>query len=444
MPPPEPLESVDNKATQNRRSRSARASSRNSEALDDPPSRPIPQAKPDKPRVKLSETPIPLPGRYRQLTLPASSGPSPAPTGTSKGNTPRETPKADTPRETPKVQTPRETPKVQTPRETPIPDTDHETPVDRLLGALSEVATEVNPSHAPPSKVNSAVFFKCKIRHYSGAKDILAYYAKELLPRLGTEWKGGPWYHWLEDAAKRPWEPSSEQTAPDKIPAQTFRRVKMGPKASSSTKPATQLPPAINLKIRASSAVQEESESEDEFAEFRAVPQRNRRSGKGAVLRLATSAKKRPHSELDDQTNGSRRGRKLAKINHYIRDDDELEDADDTSDEDVASGEEAIVGSRLPLPEGAVRVVVHAEPLPATSPSGPDGTWTCGEENCTYVVRSADEQDAQELIQAHFRDHEAQAEKINLAVTESRGHMPIKYAYFPPILLIVHMHSRRI
>jgi hypothetical protein len=57
------------------------------------------------------------------------------------------------------------------------------------------------------------------------------------------------------------------------------------------------------------------------------------------------------------------------------------------------------------------------------------------------VVRSADEQSAQELVQEHFRDHTAQAEKINLAVEESRGQMPIKYAYFPPILLLVHMHQ---
>ncbi|KAH6641613.1 hypothetical protein F5144DRAFT_643045 [Chaetomium tenue] len=444
---PEPQESIDDKATHSRRSRSAGASSRNSEARDDPPGRPMPQANPEKPRVKLSETPIPLPERYRQSTQPARSEPSPGRIGTSaKSDAARETPRANTPRETPKADTPKETPRADTPGDIPIPDADSETPVDRLLGALSEVAAEANISNAAPSRVNSAVFFKCKIRHYSGAKDILAYYAKELLERLGDEWKGSPWYRWLEEASKRPWEPSSEQTEPDKIPAQTFRRVKMGPKQQgSSTKPATQLPPDpdISLKIRAKSAAQEESESEDEFADLRALPQRNRRSGKGATLRLATSSKKRPHSELDDQASGNRRGRKSAKISHHVSDDDEPDDADNTSDEDVASSQETIVGSRLPLPEGAVRVVVHAEHLPTTSPSGPDGTWTCSEEGCTYVVRSADEQDAQELIQDHFRDHEVQAEKINLAVKESRGHMPIKYAYFPPILLIVYMHPRR-
>jgi hypothetical protein len=60
------------------------------------------------------------------------------------------------------------------------------------------------------------------------------------------------------------------------------------------------------------------------------------------------------------------------------------------------------------------------------------------------VVRGADAQDAQALIQAHFRAHEAQADKIDLAVRESRagGHTPIKYAYahFPPVLLLVCLH----
>ncbi|KAK3296892.1 uncharacterized protein B0H64DRAFT_113059 [Chaetomium fimeti] len=424
LPPPEPQESVDNKATQSRRSRSARASSRNSEVQDNPPSLPIPQAKPtNNPRVRISETPIPLPGRYRQLTQPASSEPSPIPV------------------EAPKVDTPKVAPKADTPKETPMSDADSETPVDRLLGALDEVATEVNINKVPPSKINSSVFFKCKIRNYMDAKDIIAYYAKELLPRLPAEWKDVPWYHWLVDVANQPWAPSTEHTEPDKIPAQTFRRMKMGPKAGSSTKSATQLPPPINLKLRAKSAVQDESESEEEIAELYTAPQRNRRSGKGATLRLATSAKKRPRSELDDQPSGSRRGRKSTKTSHYISDDDESEDADNASDEDVTTSEETVLGSRLPLPEGAVRIAVHAERLPTTSPSGPDGTWTCDEEGCTYVVRSADEQDAQELIQAHFRDHEAQAEKINLAVTESRGHMPIKYVYFPPVLLLVYMHS---
>ncbi|KAK4151804.1 hypothetical protein C8A00DRAFT_45036 [Chaetomidium leptoderma] len=431
IPPPPPVETPDpdeTRATQNRSSRSARASSRNSESVDMRNSGPdrsrSPQPKPpNRASAKTTETPIPLPEKYRQQTRPASSKPFLAPVGAPK----------------------------DAPRDAPMPDADPESPVDRLLVFLQEIVAEKPTiTKAAPSTIHAKVYFKCKIRqvsarHYSsGAKDILAYYAKELLPRLDLIWKGTPLYEWLEDAAKTPWKPTEpEPLKPEDIPAQTLRRTKLGPKPGASTKPATQLPPTINLKAKMKRAVQNESDSdsEEDVAGPYVTPQmRSRRAGKGAGLRLISTSKKRPYSDLDDQANGSRRGRKSAKVSHQISDEDEhAVEPEDTSDDEVAAGPETAVGSRLPLPEGAVRVVVHAERIPTTSPKGPDGTWTCDQEGCAHVVRSADEQDAQELIQEHFRDHEAQAEKINLAVKESRGHMPIKYAYFPPILLLVHM-----
>ncbi|AEO56936.1 hypothetical protein MYCTH_2302469 [Thermothelomyces thermophilus ATCC 42464] len=430
LPPPPPSESQESssrdQATGNRGSRSARSGSRSLEVEDgdmrgSAPSRSrSPQSKSaNRPKPRTSGTPVSLPEKYRQLTHPISSKSSPAPA---------------------------ETPKTDTPRDTPTSNVDHESSVDRLLEILNEVASEVDIKKAAPSRIHSAVYFKCKVRAYSGGKDILAYYAKDLLPRLGPEWKGTMSYQWLADAAKRPWKPT-EPMDPDKIPAQTLRREKSSAtsKASSTTRPATQLPPAINLKAKTKSALQHDSDSEAEFADLYAGPQRGRsRSGKAATLRLATSSKKRPRSDLDDQANGGHRSAKTAKVNHLISDEDDLEDDvedKETGDDEVAAGEETLVDSRLPVPEGAVRVVVHAERLPTTVPSGPDGTWTCDQEGCTYVVRSADEQEAQDLIREHFRDHEAQAEKISLAVRESRGQMPIKYAYFPPILLLVHMHN---
>jgi len=423
LPPPETQDSEE-EAPPKLRSRSAKTSSRNSEVEDErrslalSRSRSPPQPKPVTKAVsRMTETPVPLPEKYRQFTQPASSKPSPAP--------------AEMPKGTPKE-----------PAAT-ASDADSESPVDRLLAVLQETATEMDLKKAAPSKIHSKVFFSCKIRHYSEAKHILAYYAKDLLPRLGAEWKGTPWYGWLKDVAQQPWNPTELTNAQD-IPAQTVRRTKYAPKQSSSAKPAAQLPTTINLKAKTKKPVQEESEGDSED-DVMAAPLRNRRSGKNAGLRLvSSSSQKRPRVDLDDQVNGGRRGRKSAKFSHQLSDeDDEMDDAEDTSDEDVAAIQETAVGSRLALPEGAVRVVVHAERIPTTSPKGPDGTWTCEQEGCAYVVRSADEQDAQEQIQAHFRDHEAQADKINLAVKESRGHMPIKYAYFPPILLVVHMHPSR-
>lgn len=323
-------------------------------------------------------------------------------------------------------------------------DAKSETPVDRLLVVLQEVAGELaDVKKAPHTKVNNCLFFKCKMRHYSATKDIVAYYAKELVQRVGPEWNGTPWYAWLQETAKQPWQPSELIKAED-IPAQTLRRAKMGPKIASSSQPATRLPPSIGLKPKTKTPAQivSEDDSDGDMVEPRT---RGRKSGKGASLRLVTSTKKRPASELDDDVAGHGRGRKSAKTMHQAGDDEQMGDADDTGDDEVDSDEDAAAaaaGSSLPLPEGTIRIAVHAERLPTTSPAGPNGTWTCDQEDCRYVVRAADEQDAQELIQEHFRDHEAEAEKINLVAKESRGHLPIKYAYFPPILLLVHMHRQ--
>ncbi|KAK4241434.1 hypothetical protein C8A03DRAFT_12313 [Achaetomium macrosporum] len=351
-------------------------------------------------KAKISETPISLPEKYRQHVQSTSVKPSPAPVETSRS----------------------------TSTETHMAGADDDSPVGRLLGALQEIHNETDIKKTPQSTVHSMLYFKCKIRQYNMAKDVTSYYAKELLPRLGTEWKGTPWYKWLQDAAKRPWVPG-EFTKEENIPGMTIRRKKLPPKSGASTNPATQLPPSINIKARTKSELRNESEgeSDEDVAAFHAPPQmRTRRSGKAASLRLVSSGKKRPHSDMDDElVVQNRRGRKSAKTVHRDSGDDDVQE--DTSDDEVAVDEDLGVGSRLPLPEGAVRLVVHAERLPSTTPTGPDGTWTCGQEGCTYVVRSADDEDGQQLIQEHFREHEEQAEKINLALKESRGHMPINH-----------------
>lgn len=379
-----------------------------------------PQPKPaGKGKARTAEAPVPL--------LPENTSKPTKPTNPKTSPIPEETPRA-------------------TPVHTPAPDASSDSPVDRLVGVLSEIAGELDVNKAPQSKVNSAIFFKCKIRHYSAAKDVVSFYAKELLPRVPPEWQGTPWHNWLAAVAQLPWTPA-EGTRPEDIPAQTMRRAKLAPKTVPANRPATQLPPSIGPRARAARAASKESDSEsDGDVTATSVGSRihPRRSGKAAGLRLASASRKRPASDLDEPVTGGRRGRKAAKgVAHASDDEDEQmeDDAEEASDDEEADagGEDAVFGTRPPPPppDGTVRVVVRAERLPTMSPTGPDGTWTCAEEDCGFVVRSADEKDAQELIQEHFRAHEAQAEKINLAVKESRGHMPIKYAYFPPVLLLV-------
>ncbi|KAL1838861.1 hypothetical protein VTJ49DRAFT_2114 [Mycothermus thermophilus] len=379
-PPPETHES------QERRSRSARTSSRNS-AVEPGRSR----SPPPKP---ISETPIPLPEKYRQHLNPT---PVPAP---------KPSPLASTPQAT-------------------LSEA-HSEAVDRLVAVLQDIAQESNINKSPATAVLSKIYFRCKMRqppkefnYRSSVTDVCSYYAKPLAERLPPEWKGTAFLEWLKETAAKPWTPILA-IRPEEFPAQTFRRARTERKtATSTTTPASELPPTINLKAQAKTAAAKYSDGDsgEETWTYNA-PRRGRRAGKVPTLRLASS-RKRPRAESDYY--GDVRDAKAAKLSHGS--DDELDNTEDTSDEEVVDA----VESRLPLPEGAIRLVVHAERIPSTAPTGPSNTWTCDQEGCGYVVRSALEQEAQEKIRAHFQDHEAQAEKIDLAVKESRGQMPINY-----------------
>ncbi|KAK4148076.1 uncharacterized protein C8A04DRAFT_8602 [Dichotomopilus funicola] len=430
LPPPPEADFGDSHPARGRRSRSARASSESTLSSRDSgpdtggvrgnsskrPQSPKAKTLASRAKPKISETPVPVPEKYRQLTRPAAAASaSPVPSRASDAEGPGVAHASQT----------------------------HAESVNRLLGTLQEIAEERNVKKSSASSIRGHIFFRCKIRNYHERDNIIAFYAKDLLPLLDTAWNDSPMEAWLKETSSKPWEPLPGLD-PARIPEQTQRRTKLVPKKDPAAKTA-RVPPAVTFKasVTAAQAQIESDWEDDEFADLRRIasrpPPRNQRSGKGATLRLATSSKKRPRSEVDDQSIGSQRGRKSTKVNHSFED-EEFEE--DTSDEDVSAvDQETAVGSQPPLPEGVVRVVVHAERVPTSSPKGADGTWTCEQEGCTYVVRSADEHDSQEVIQAHFRDHEAQADKINLAVKESRGHMPIKYAYFPPILLVVCMHG---
>ncbi|KAK3897556.1 hypothetical protein C8A05DRAFT_38890 [Staphylotrichum tortipilum] len=413
-PPPPSLDSLDlGSPPPNPRSRSARESSRNSVGVIEKIRPPVkrsrsPQPKPPaKPNPRMTESPVPLPEKYKQFVRLPAAAPTTLPVGMPKAAP---------------------APPIVPSASLSVADAESESPVNRLLGVLQKIAGANDVKKAAPSLIHSKVFFGCKIRHYGDAKAILAYYAKDLLPLLGPEWKGGRWHTWLVGVAKQPWTPTETLTADD-IPSQTLRRAKTTKPTPSNT-PAAQVPPTISLKSRLKKPAQDESDddSDDGIGALGvAPPMRGRKSGKNAGLR-PISTKKRPLADLDDQPTVGGRGRKSAKFSQPVSDqDDDMEDIDEASDDEAAVGGEPAPDPGLPVPEGAVRVVVVAERLPTTSPKGPDGTWTCDQEGCTYVVRAAREKEAQELVEAHFRDHKEQAAKINLALKESRGHMPINH-----------------
>lgn len=354
-------------------------------------------------KEKAIETPIPVPSHY-QLALQSVTQ--------SKHSSPS----------LPKQRTPQlETARPETPQSGSISDTS--SPIDLLLDVLEEVAStrEIMKKGIKAKTVHTQIYLKCRVPNYGAPPEILAYFSKDLLSRLGHEWKGTEFYGWLREVSSKPLR--LENITANQMPTSVRRRVKAAPRA-----------------LKGADAVPRRDSDDGSQP-----PDRARKSGKGAGLR---PSQKRPAGEMDlDAESGGRRGRVGKYVKYFqpinIGEEDEDEEMEEASNADSIIEEvgEDNDGSSIPLPKNAVPVVVYAEKIPGMSPTGPNGTWQCDQEGCGYVVRAADNQAGQERIMQHFLEHEHQKEKVDLALKESRGHMPIKYAYFPPILLIVRFPS---
>ncbi|KAI1352161.1 hypothetical protein F5Y01DRAFT_280830 [Xylaria sp. FL0043] len=261
------------------------------------------------------------------------------------------------------------------------------------------------------------VYFECNIKHYSSVGEIFHYHARDLVQRLGPEWHDTQIYQWVKDKASK--SPTLTLISDTEV-NQIVKRVKKSTRAAQTEK-------AMN-------------ENEQPVVKDYAGKQtpRNRPSGKAAGLRPSTGSKKRLRHEIDyeDDMDLDEDGllMKKAKKSHYFTEDDE--DDHNSIDED---GEDSSSESKSHTEKDAItapQFIIRAEKLPSTLPLGPNQTWTCEEPDCGYVVRAANEDSGQKLISAHYEEHEKAAQdeahemalnRVNLAVQEARGHMPINH-----------------
>ncbi|KAK3391981.1 hypothetical protein B0T20DRAFT_472731 [Sordaria brevicollis] len=275
-------------------------------------------------------------------------------------------------------------------------------PVDRLIVLLGEVAQRLDINTVKMSRVNSDLFYNCRIKVYTAARELCEHFAKELVERLPPIWDNTPFKAWLEDVV-RSGRPEPTDLRVEDIPSYLNRRNRRQPGIPRGSK-ALDVSPSIEADLEPRAGKR---------------PRVGRPSGKVATLRVAGTKRLASDMVDDDDDMAPRRGRKALKRTA------------ETAEDEVSDADSAIID--IPddngvVPQDAVRIVVQAERLPTMSPAGPNGTWTCDQEGCCYVVRSADEPSGQELISKHFKDHEEQAQKINLAMEESRaGHLPINH-----------------
>lgn len=325
--------------------------------------------------------------------------------------------------------------------------------VQVIIAALEDVRNSIielnsqRPHAKPLNQIShktwqTKVYMECNIRHYNSVQEILHYYARDLVHQLDPKWHDTLIYQWAKQKVS---EPVTLTLISEAEVKQIVRRVKQSMRGAHAETAPTHSP-------RPEPAVYAGKQTP-----------KNRRSGKAAGLRPSTGSKKRLRhqinfaDEMDFDEDGSLR-KKKSKSSHYFTEDEGSEDDDndnegvDEEEEEDGSDEAESSASKGAVP--MTQVLIRAEKLPPIQPQGPNQTWICDEPDCGYIVRAAYEDNGRELISAHYEDHEREAQDMaqetalnreNLAVQEAnRGHMPIKYAYFPPFLILIEYHDKAV
>lgn len=186
-------------------------------------------------------------------------------------------------------------------------------------------------------------------------------------------------------------------------------------------------------------STEEERHSSGRQLPSKEAPRRNRRSGKGASLRLIRS------SPLLDETVPS------PLEDDEDDEDDEMEEAGDeenedetqedpkrsrkrqklslsrSSNSDVEMGDTEAKFSPSEL-KSELGLTLTSTTLPSMEPRGPRGLWICQREGCGFEIAGADKQKGREKVQAHLLEHADEiAARESLVLQESRGMLPIDH-----------------
>ncbi|KAF2971812.1 hypothetical protein GQX73_g1697 [Xylaria multiplex] len=299
-----------------------------------------------------------------------------------------------------------------------------------MLQLISEGKLKKQLHQVTAKSWRTKVYMECNIKNYNSVEEIFNYHARDLVESLGSEWYDTQIYQWAKENMSNP---PTLSTISEAEVNHIVRRVKKSARAAHTEK-------IINYN------------SQPEAKEYagKQTP-KSRPGGKAAGLRPSTGSKKRLRYEADFEDdmdldeNGSLR-KKSKRLHYFTEEDDDDDDnndgIDDEDDDSSSEGKSHAGKDTIPVSQ----LIIRAEKLPSTQPQGPNQTWVCEEPDCGYVVRAAHEENGQNLISAHYEEHEKEAQdvahevalnRVNIAVQEARGHMPIKYAYFAPLLILV-------
>jgi len=314
----------------------------------------------------------------------------------------------------------------------PVGSTD-ETPFQSVLNAVELAYEETIHSRAgfSVSAVMNKLWTKYKFPNYKSdqrasyrvpIEEVLHYNSGPLLKELDDDkYRGHDFYIWLEEISKKPFRPIAIKLSD--FPYRVVRR-KQSSNAVSSKLPMPAPATSINEELPSPVLSTPAGKS---------IRRPGRPSGVKSSLRLVAASKKRAHSDVDSDSQDEEAE---PKRSHYFSDEDG--DAIE-NDGPVGLSEDEPARSTSEEP---IKIFLRADNIPTTVPRGPDETWVCEEDDCGYVVRGGEIRDCHERIRRHFNEHERQMNRVSLAMTEgSRGHLPVKYVYFRPFLILVGLNN---
>ncbi|KAG8412763.1 hypothetical protein J3458_013203 [Metarhizium acridum] len=244
-------------------------------------------------------------------------------------------------------------------------------------------------------------------------EDALHYYSKALVETLDPKYRTHEIYSKLQELATAPFQPRAYK--PSDFPIILVPR-KSQPRKGTPAQP----PPNVPSVSPGNHTHQPPAVTETP----RPQGKRPTRTPGKSALRPVNRAPKRPRDEFESDDNES----PVAKRSHYFVEDDSMDGAPDLNSQDENDADDDTKETKSKFDIEPIKLVIRADRVPDSSPRGPHDMWTCDEQGCNYIVRGGDQEECQQRIQQHFRDHEKQLARVNLAMREgARNHMPINH-----------------
>ncbi|KAM3466024.1 hypothetical protein MY5147_005148 [Beauveria neobassiana] len=348
------------------------------------------------------------------------------------------------PRQTrqPPVQSPTQSP-AQTAQPFPQPSvqpapthvaTDADSPFQTVLAALessfdSIVSSKNGAKGVKVSGLLNKLYFAYRFPTYKDStigshkrpvEEVLHYNAAALLDVIDHEkYKNGEVYDWLVDLSQKEFVPIAlkSETMPLRLPPREQRPY-------HGRRPETKLVPTQDF-VRPPSP---------------ATPIIGKRPGRPvgskSSLRPIKSNKKRSRIFMDeDETDNETVAKKLNFSSDQEGDETMADASISTSQEDeLDSALQARDSSDSPSEhettddqDKPAQLTVLAEKLPDPMPTGFQGAWTCDQQDCDFIVRGCGDDELDDRIAAHLQEHEQLVDRMQLAVSESRGLLPINH-----------------